>query len=199
MRAGCALFVVALAACGRGEPRPEQAGPPPASSGAVDSIVPMAAALDRFTAGLERPADLRSTARSHEVLVARMIAAVARSDTASLEPLAIDRAEFGYLYYPTTRTAQPPYELPPSLAWFQLQERNRRGVFRMLRDFGGRALVLRGLECASEPTIEGENRIWSGCRVSLTRDGEEITPVKLFGAILERNGHFSFLSFANGL
>ncbi|MEZ4585164.1 MAG: hypothetical protein R2909_02050 [Gemmatimonadales bacterium] len=198
MRAGCVLIAVALLGCADGESADRTAGAP-AAAGVVDSVVPMNVALERFTSGLERPAGLRSTARSRDELVGTMIDAVARNDTTAFEALAVDQAEFGYLYYPTTRTAQPPYELPPSLAWFQMQERNRRGVFRMLRDYGGRELVLRGLECAAEPTVEAENRIWSECRVSLTRDGEAITPIKLFGAILERDGRYAFLSFANDL
>ena len=94
--------------------------------------------------------------------------------------------------------ARPPYELPPALAWFQLQEGNRKGVFRALRELGGHALELHGYRCPPDaPRVEGENRIWAGCTLEISREPGERMTLRLFDSILERNGRFAFLSFAN--
>ena len=93
--------------------------------------------------------------------------------------------------------AKPPYELPPALAWFQLQETNRKGALRALRELGGHELDYRGYTCGPEPSVEADNRVWTGCLVTVGRDGDAPIPLKLFGAILERDGRFAVLSYDN--
>ncbi len=199
------LCLLGTAGCGTGKPRPAPADSAPAvvptavapPAHVVDSVFPMNVMLDRFRKSLPQTTGLRGLATSRDDLVERLIAALAASDTAAFEAMTVDRAEFAWLYYPTTATAKPPYELPPALAWFQLEEKSRKGIFRALRELGGHRLTLIGYQCDPKPTIEGDNRIWSGCKVTLSRDGEKATPLKLFGAIIERGGRFEFLSFDN--
>lgn len=182
------LIPLTVAACDRGGP--------PAQAGVVDSVFPMDVALDRFRADLAEPEALTSGAATRDELVRGVVEALVVRDTAAFVPLAVSRAEWAWLYFPTSTVAKPPYELPPALAWFQLQEKNRQGVLRALRELGGHALGYREYSCDLEPTVEGSNRVWSGCVVSLTRDGEPVT-LKLFGAIVERDGRFAILSYAN--
>ncbi|MGE0441349.1 MAG: hypothetical protein AB7L66_20945 [Gemmatimonadales bacterium] len=201
MRSNRSLLVllgVLLGACGRRGDAESAAAPAgdSAAAGVVDSVFPMPVMLERFRAGLTEPAALRGTAASVEVLARGVLAALAAGDTTAFEPLALNQAEFAWLYYPSTATAQPPYELPPGLAWFQLQEKSRRGVLRAFRELGGHRLEYRGHQCDAEPKTEGENRIWTGCRVSLVRDGQAVT-LRLFGAVIERGGRFEIVSFDN--
>ena len=196
------LSLVTAAACRSGDANPDRpagASVPDAAAPhrVVDSVFPMDVMLDRFRADLVRPAGLRTDITTRDRLVERVVDALAASDTAALASLAVDRAEFGYLYYPTAATARPPYELPPALAWFQLQEKNRRGVLRALRELGSHRIDYRGYRCDAAAAAEGENRIWSGCRVTLSRDGEKPASLALFGAIIERGGRFEILSFEN--
>ena len=165
------------------------------SAGAVDSVLPMEVMLTRFRDGLTEPAGLEHGAPTRDALVDRIVGALAAADTAAFAAIAVDRAEFAWLYFPTSPVAKPPFELPPGLAWFRVQEGNRKGVFRALREFGGRALELRGYRC-DEPRAEGENRIWAGCTVQLSRSGELVS-IRLFESILERDGRFAVLSYAN--
>ena len=163
----------------------------------VDSVIPMDVAMDRFRADLAEPAGLHSDIRSRDDLVARVIQALQDNDTTAFERLAVNRAEWAWLYYPTSVLYQPPYELPPGLAWFQLQETNRKGVFRALRELGGHQIDVRSYTCDPEPTPEGENRVWTGCRITLSRDAGEPVTTRLFGAVLERWGRFEVLSYDN--
>lgn len=167
------------------------------SPGAVDSVFPMPVMLERFRKGLAEPTRLEHGAASRDALVGNVVAALQASDTARFEALAVDVAEFAWLYFPTTSIAKPPYELPPALAWFRLQEGNRKGVFRALRELGGRRLELKGYRCAEEPSVEGANRIWGGCTLTLERDGAAPVALRLFDSILERDGRFAILSYAN--
>jgi hypothetical protein len=165
----------------------------------VDSLVPIDVALEHFRDGLPKPEGLGGGAGHRDTLVRRVIDALQASDTMAFERLAVNRAEWAWLYYPTNVLAKPPYELPPALAWFQLQGGNRKGVFRALREFGGHRLDYRGYRCNPEPTVEGENRIWIGCTVTLGRDGGAPVAIQLFSALLERGGRFAVLSYDNDL
>lgn len=163
----------------------------------VDSALPMDVAMARFRKGLENPRTLKTGVGSRDALVRDVVDALASRDTMAFEDLAVDRAAWAWLYYPTSKTAHPPYELPPGLAWFQLQEANRKGVLRALRRLGGHELELSGYSCAPKPTVEDDNRIWIGCELELAIDGKDPVPVRLFSSILERDGRFAVLSYQN--
>jgi hypothetical protein len=163
----------------------------------VDSVFPMDVMLSRFRADLPEPDRLASGATRRDALVNGLVDALMASDTMAFERLAVNRAEFAWLYFPTSVNAKPPYELPPALAWFRLQEANRSGVFRALREYGGRRLDFRGYRCLPEPVTEGDNRLWTGCTLTIGRDGDKPTDVKFFSSILERDGHFAVLSYDN--
>lgn len=173
---------------------------PPRTRVIVDRAVPMAEQLRRFRADLpERPAGLRGGRVSREALVRRLVAATEANDTAAFGPLTLDRAEFAYLLFPESPQSRPPYELPPGVAWLQMQERNRQGLFRLLREHGGRPLEYQGHRCTSSPRMEGRNRIWTGCVLRLGNGSGTAAEVRLFGAVVERDGRFKFLSYANDL
>lgn len=165
--------------------------------GVVDSALPMSVLLDRFRSDIPKVDQLRSEILSRDTLIRRVVSAIASSDTAALQQLAVNRAEYAWLYFPTTKVSKPPYEAPPAFAWFQVEEKNRRGVLRALRELGGRRVELRGYHCDEQPTIEAENRMWTGCEVSIARDGQAPVNLRLFGAILERGGRFEVLSYQN--
>lgn len=194
---GPAPLLVLLAACGGGTPPDELASADPSVTHVVDSIIPIGEALARFREGLTEPTGLGGGADTRDDLVSMVVHALEAQDTVAFERLAVDRAEWAWLYYPTNVLSKPPYELPPALAWFQLQETNRRGVLRALRELGGRQLHYEGYTCRPEPAVENDNRVWTGCRLTLRRDGGDPVSLPLFGSILERHGRFAVLSYDN--
>jgi hypothetical protein len=190
-----AAALLLSAACDREAPRPAAASAPPALA-AVDSAIPPDLALAGFRADLGTPpTDLRGARRSIDTLIADAVRALALSDTAAFEPLAMDRAEFAYLYYPASPFAHEPYELPPGLVWMQIQETNRASVFRALGSYGGREWRYLGYRCAPGPALQGRNRIWSDCVVAMGA-GADTVRARLVGRILERDGRFKVLSYA---
>jgi hypothetical protein len=170
---------------------------PLASQAVIDTVHPPEVALQRFREGLGEPAvALVGGAASLDALAERWAGAVQTHDTATIRQLVLDRAEFAWLYYPTSAFSRRPLYQPPELFWFRLQAGSEKGIVRVLRRLGGGDLNLHGLECATPPRMEGKNRIWEYCAVRREEHGE-LRSDMLFGGILEREGRFKFISYAN--
>lgn len=198
---GVLVLLVAVASACHGE---SESGAAHAAElvpgGVVDSILPIDEELRRFRADLPAEAALLAeVALSREALVERFVDALARADLAELRSLALNRAEFAYLYYPFTRYTLPPYELGPGLLWFQIQNRSSRGLTRALTRLGGEPLRYVGHECNPIPQSEERNTLWTNCEVELRLPDGESYRGRLFGTILEREGRFKFVSYSNEL
>ena len=194
----CPLLVaVLLGSCGPDAPRMREAGP--AKTSAVDSIFPMAEQLRRLRATIAvHPDTFTFGAPSRGELARRFVRAVARRDTAELVRLALDRAEFAWLFFEHHPYAKPPYESPPALLWYQITNESDQGVSRLLERFGGAVLALRQLRCPSPVERYGPVMLQQGCvlRVSLNGKAEE---GRFFGSMVGRDGRYKFLSYANKL
>jgi hypothetical protein len=165
----------------------------------VDSILPIEEELRRFRSTLrEEPVALAGGAPTRDALVDRFIGALEAADTAALASLLITRAEFAWLYYPYTRFAAPPYELPPGLLWFQIENGTSRGFGRMMERMGGKPAHAQGYACPTDLLVEGPNHVWEDCVVHLRPPGGGERDLRLFGSILERAGVFKFISYSNG-
>lgn len=166
----------------------------------VDSIFPIDEEIRRFQTSIpDSVSELSAAAVSRDELVTRFFAALESNDRAAMQELALTTAEFAYLFYPHTRYTRRPYELSPALLWFQLENSGSKGLARVLIRYGGRPLASRGYVCSAEPEIEGPNRLWSGCTVQHVADSGDTVSLSLFGGIIERDGRFKFINFANRL
>jgi hypothetical protein len=172
------------------------AAPPP---GSVDSTFAPDEALRRFRDGVPEPRALTAGAASRDALVREFVSALARQDTAALIAMHITRAEFAWLYYPHSPTAQPGRYLDPKTMWFLLSLESEKGLTRLMQRLGGKGAGLRALACEPEPRIEGPNRLWEQCRLTLRDTPPDFRAERLFGTILERGGRFKFVSFKTDL
>ena len=165
----------------------------------VDSILPVEEQLRRFRAGIpDTVRALDGGASSREELVRAFMRGLAASDTVALVRLTISRAEFAWLIYPDSPLSAPPYRLAPDLAWMQHAAASGTGLTRLLERLGGSGMQFRSWGCVEEPLLEGANRIWRGCAVRFERPGVEQQTLRLFSGIIERQGRFKILSYANG-
>lgn len=198
-----ALLAIGVAAAACDRPSADSVGHVAATRAPVyvDSILPIEEELRRFRAGLEeRPRQLTGEWTSRESLVRHFIERLEAADTAAFPEMLITRAEFAELYYPESPFASPPYELGPHLVWYQMVNRISRGLGRLLRGFAGREVGYRLHRCDPEPEVHGESRVWTNCTVTLRPPGtEEDVRLRLFGNVLERDGRFKFLTYANNL
>jgi hypothetical protein len=183
--------LAALAGCRGSDAHPR--------STAVDSVVPIDTALARFRQGLAAPAELHPGAASLDELIATFVTRLEQGDTAGLARLALTRAEFAYLYYPTVPEARPPYELSPGLLWFMIEGNSAQGLGAALADRGGAPLGYVGHRCPMAPRQDGENTVWPLCVVRRLQAPGDTVEERLFGPIVERHGVFKFVTFANKL
>ncbi len=192
-------FLLALAAALACTPRGERPAAPPAGGTAAvsDSAIPREVALRRFQAAVPRVDTLASPWRSRDALVEAFIAALRRQDTAALSAMTLTASEFGWLYYPTTPQGFPPYSLNADLMWFLIENRGARGLALLLQERGGRDLGYVGVECEGTPSREGGNVLWGPCLVRRTIERGQTGTERLFGLIIEREGRYKFVSFAN--
>jgi hypothetical protein len=191
------------AACGTAESSTPRATSAPAApmlpATPVDSYLPPEEALRRFRSGIAaRPTALGGGAPTRDSLVRLLVIAVDRRDTAMVNRLVLTRAEFAYLYYPSAPLARPPYELDPQMMWYQLVSQSEKGIVRAFDRLGGTRLRHVGHACA-DAERQGENRVWSGCTVTLVAGGRDTTRQRIFGSIVERGGRFKFVSYANDM
>jgi len=196
-------LVLAASACRGAEPRTAAAAPPSIAERwtqqpglRVDSILPMEVQLARFRHGLPVVTALDNGARSADDLVRQFLTAVGKADTAALAGLTLSRAEYAWLYFPTSVYATAPYELPPDIAWTLSTAVNEKGVSRVVHRLGGAAIRFHGYRCGQEAR-EGANRFWRQCTLEYEHPEEGRVSRRLFGTIMERDRRYKFLSYAN--
>jgi len=182
-----------LAGCSGGPGRQAQAAV------RVDSAFAMPQALARFRAGLPETRELGGAyAVDRDALVRRFVVALEAGDSAAFMPMMLSRAEFAWLYYADDPQAKSPYELPPELMWQQAMQQGEKGIGRALERFGGRPLAFRGYACVRDEQ-RGRNRVWTGCDLDVAAADGTRARVRLFGGIVERDGRYKILSYANEL
>jgi hypothetical protein len=205
------LLVAALVACGGPDAAPHAASVDPvavAAAPAPSSAAPSAAAVvDSARTGEQSLAAFRTTvgsvperlepaATSRDALVRGFVRALETSDTAFFRAHGMNRGEFAYFFYPESEFVRPPRELPADFVWFYLQQDSEKGIGRALARHGGEPLGYVGYDCAPEPRVMGRSRLWEQCELRREVAGDTLRE-RWFGSILERDGRFKFVSYAN--
>jgi hypothetical protein len=185
-----AMVVMLSAGCRDAAPRAEAAVP-------VDSIRPAAEALVRFREGLPRVDTLAGGADSRDGLIARFTDAVARQDTAAVRAMVLDRAEYGWIYFPSLQRMNPATNLQPEVMWMLHAQESEKGITRVMRRLGGGQARFGGYACEAAPQVEGPNRYWHACTVEAIAQDGETAALKLFGSLVERGGQWKIVSYAN--
>lgn len=193
-------FALALTACDHASARDagaDRESPAPAAAAVVvDSALTPEEHLRRFRDGLAPVEALEGGESSREALVRAWADAMERQDTARLVALHLTRAEFAYLYFPESPYAAPPARTPPDFLWFQFRENSEKGLNRAVRRLAGEPLGVEGVRCPEAPRPHGRSLLHEGCTVR-RRTVEGAVEQRLFGTILERDGRFKFVSYAN--
>ncbi|MEO7998138.1 MAG: hypothetical protein ABI852_11870 [Gemmatimonadaceae bacterium] len=175
----------------------ESSAAPKPSASAIDSALPREVELERFRAGLgAEVTELSNGFGSRDSLMDAFLKRLAARDTARLGELGLTKAEFAWIYYPSSPMGKPPYDLSPGLMYFQFDGNNRKGFVHLLEDRGGKDLKVVGYSCAA-PEKQETNTVYTQCLVKrLQAPGDTLTEL-LFGGIIEHNGKYKLLNFAN--
>lgn len=193
------VAVLTLAGCSSGKVAESSTADSAHTTTPLDSILPMDEAIRRFREGLPEVAGLRGGETSRDALIEAFVDAVAANDTSAVQGLLVSRTEYAYLYFPSSIYMNKPYQQAPALAWFLNVQSGEKGISRVMRRLGGQELAMESYSCG-EPSREGTNTFWRSCTLTY-RDRLENAPVtrRLFGTIMERDGRYKFLSYANDL
>lgn len=167
----------------------------------VDSIFPVEEEIRRFKAARNGAGatELTNASDSRDALVRRFIKAIEMRDSADLRRMAMSAAEFIDLYYPHSAYTKPPYKQSPELFWFLLQQNSEKGIKRLLERYGGRPANFTSYSCNQNPLVQEKNRFWSECVVHWQPTPDAPSPLRIFNVIMEREGRFKFVSYANDL
>lgn len=188
------LLVLSTASCER---RPARASAQVGANFTPNSV--RRAQLATFLEGTARVSDLTGGVANREELVRAYLQALRAQDTASLRHLALDRGEFGWIYYPTNPQAHPPFDLEPGLFWFMTSQHSAKGLGKALESLGGRPFQYAGHSCDTSASHEGENTVYGPCLVRLVQAPGDTVQIRLFGLVIERHGRWKFVSYANKL
>lgn len=191
------LLALGTTACSQPGAKPQQAAGADTAPGEQATPASIDSALASFREGLPVVTRLEHGQLSRDALVENFVRAVERNDTAAVSRMHVSRAEYAYLYFPTSIYMREPYAQPPAIAWLLTSQNSEKGISRVLRRLGGRQIGFAGYRCAEESREDG-NTFWRSCALTY-RDPRDRTPVtrRLFGAIIERDGRYKFLSYAN--
>jgi len=165
----------------------------------VDSVFPMPEMIRRFRSNLPDPKGLVGGADSRQSLVTRFVVALSAADRAALGKLTLSRAEFAYLYYPTSRDAGMTNGMPPTLRWDLMTLSSEKGIARAIDRIGGKPLTLLSLDCPNPPATTGTITMHDGCTVQIGRADGTTFNGRLFGSIMEHAGRFKFVGYNNDM
>jgi hypothetical protein len=81
----------------------------------------------------------------------------------------------------------------------QIRNPSETGFIRLLRRLGGQPLHAVAYHCDPKPDRQGSNLLWTGCAIRVKQPDGSVGSHRLFGSIIERDGRFKFVSYANEL
>lgn len=167
----------------------------------IDSLLPPEEEARRFRA--EYPGDSATTlaggAASRDALVRRFVRALAAGDTNDLRMMAVTGREFVDVYYPGSPYASGPYHQPVGFAWRMIQNPSAVGFRKLVRRIAGQPVQLVWQRCEPQLLREGQVRRYTGCLVRIVDQRGDSATKRLFGSIVEHDGHFKFLSYTNDM
>lgn len=167
-----ALAVVAVTACSDDQSSDALAFAEVAESEAVDPSL-------RFEG---------SVGTTHDLGV-QVLAALAVEDRNLLQVVRLTEYEHNEVVWPELPASAPEINFPVDYAWENIQNRNRRGLERLLPHFKGKDLSLQSVECRGErqdfETFHVETDCWL---VYTSGTSPELWEVQAFKDVLVRGG-----------
>ena len=95
---------------------------------------------------------------------------------------------------PAFLASKPSHTLSVDFHWQLLTVNSLRGLNEILGEYGGHPLELIELEDPEKIEDYGTFRLWRRVRLKVRHNGEARS-VRVFGAIVERNGRFKLLAY----
>jgi hypothetical protein len=146
------------------------------------------------TAGPERPA-LAHTFSSERALADRVLGALAARDIAALQALPLSEQEFRHIVWPELPASRPDMGMPSEYAWRTLAQNSLANLAQMLDSHGGHRYRLVDVVFDGETTRYASFTVRRKARLIVHDQRGTERHLRLFGAVVERNGRFKLFSY----
>lgn len=136
------------------------------------------------------------SAPSLDVLGRQVLAALTRRDLPALERLRLTEHEHNEVVWPELPASDPAVNFPLDYAWTNIENRNRKGLDRLLPYFAERQLGYLGVECRGTPqtfeTFDVQTDCWL---LFVVGDSPERWEVQAFKDVLRRGGGYKIFRY----
>lgn len=148
-----------------------------------------------FVYACASPSPLAGTRGTSFDLAQAVLTAVADSDCAALERLALNEREFRDHVWPHLPAARPERNLPFSYVWGDLRQKSEASLARMLAEHGGRRYELLGVEFDGV-TDYGRYRVHREAALRVRDAAGLERALRLSGSMIEQHGAWKVFSYA---
>lgn len=146
------------------------------------------------TAGCTGVSPLANARSSAAALADAVLEALARSDRARLEALALNEREFRDHVWPVLPAARPERNLPFSYVWGDLHQKSQLGLVSTLGEHAGRRYVLERVAFSGEDRYPGY-RIHRESTLHVRDASGTQVALRLCGSMLEKDGNWKVFSY----
>jgi len=141
------------------------------------------------------PPTLSNTFATPEALAHALLGALADSDRATLESLALSEAEFRTVVWPELPTSRPERGVPFEYAWGQMKQRSDGSLANTFQRYAGKKLTFLRTRATGETTQYKTFHVMRDSEmVAADETGRELV-VRLFGSVLVKDGRYKVFSF----
>lgn len=137
---------------------------------------------------------LANAQESPEALAAAVLDALATSDRARLESLAVSEREFRDHVWPELPAARPERNLPFSFVWGDLHQKSDSWLSRTLEGHGGKRYTIRRVVFRSDTRYE-RYVVHRGSTFHVVNDSGEERQITVCGSMLEKDGGWKVFSY----
>ena len=143
----------------------------------------------------ERSAPLSNTFTTPEALSQALLSALAASDKATLESLALSEAEFRTHVWPELPASRPERNVPFEYAWGQMKQRSDGSLSSTFQRYAGKRLSLVRTHATGETTQYKTFVVMRDSEIVATDDTGRELVVRLFGSTMVKDGRYKVFSF----
>jgi hypothetical protein len=145
---------------------------------------------------IDRALRFENAAPSLDVLGSQVLALLTRSDTIGLERFRLTEHEHNDVVWPELPAAAPEVNFPIDYAWTNIQNRNRRGLARILPMFADRSLGFQDVQCRGETEHFATFSVRTDCWVVFVAGDAPVRwEAQVFKDVLERGGGYKIFRY----
>jgi hypothetical protein len=137
---------------------------------------------------------LANASGSPESLAASVLEALARSDRARLDAIALSEQEFRNHVWPGLPAARPERNLPFSYVWKDLHQKSTISLLRTMEDQGGKRYTLKRVTFSGKTNYAGYI-VHRDARFEVTDAAGTSTSLQVCGSFLEKDGVWKVFSY----